>query len=558
MTKAQRNGLIVFAGLLLVGYFVCFMTPFVWLPQAGIAMALPIIEVPGEVVVPGGWFGGVDLTNTLIGTVAADVLLVIFVLLAWRASNGWTNKVPGRFQAWVETVIETLYNFCKGIGGERLRTAPLLWPIVATIFLFLLTANLMKLFPGFETVGKMHCAHVGKSGYPITEGSTDGTYMLYVDSPLNAGTAQTLDTEHACAAYFSTTGYDAFPAEDAAAIEAQRAAYESRIVALEGAGEASLNDETRHELELAHQYVTHADARIASAQAIPAMEAEVARLDAAIAALEGDHGEAADDHAADDADHDVEDTTGTEESGVQTPPSEETHAEESADEHAETIASTDTVETLKAERDTVVEQLNLAYSQVRYPGASLALSPEELDKGVVPFIFHITPFFRGPATDLSLTIGLAIISMTLVQIYGVMAQGPAYFEKFINVSALGNLKKKPMGAIDFIVGLIEIISEIGKIVSLAFRLFGNLFAGGVALMAISFLVSLLVPGIIYGLEIIIGSVQALVFCVLTLVFSVQAMEAHHGEHAEEGHHGDHHDEGYYDPNALEPGKEIHH
>jgi F-type H+-transporting ATPase subunit a len=94
-----------------------------------------------------------------------------------------------------------------------------------------------------------------------------------------------------------------------------------------------------------------------------------------------------------------------------------------------------------------------------------------------------------------------------------------------------------MGAIDFLVGLIEIISELGKIVSLAFRLFGNLFAGGVALMAISFLVALLVPGVIYGLELIIGAVQALVFSVLTLVFSVQAMEAHHGdEHGPEHEH----------------------
>jgi F-type H+-transporting ATPase subunit a len=133
-----------------------------------------------------------------------------------------------------------------------------------------------------------------------------------------------------------------------------------------------------------------------------------------------------------------------------------------------------------------------------------------------------------------------------------MAQGLPYFEKFINVSALGNIGKKPMGAIDFLVGLIEIISEIGKIVSLAFRLFGNLFAGGVALMAISFLVALIVPVVIYGLEVIIGTVQALVFAVLTLVFSVQAMESHHGEHE---HHEEHGEEAYHDPEALEGGQE---
>jgi len=159
-----------------------------------------------------------------------------------------------------------------------------------------------------------------------------------------------------------------------------------------------------------------------------------------------------------------------------------------------------------------------------------------VDDGAVPYIFHITPFVRGAATDLSLTFALAIMSIVLVQVYGVYALGPAYFDKFLNIPALGNLSKKPLGAIDFVVGLIEIISEVGKIISLAFRLFGNLFAGGVALMAVTFLVALLIPGVIYGLEIIIGTVQALVFAVLTLVFAVQAMEAHHGDDEHEHEH----------------------
>jgi len=100
------------------------------------------------------------------------------------------------------------------------------------------------------------------------------------------------------------------------------------------------------------------------------------------------------------------------------------------------------------------------------------------------------------------------------------------------------LSKKPLGAIDFIVGLIEIISEIGKIISLAFRLFGNMFAGGILLIVMAFLVAMIVPSIFIGLEIIITTIQALVFAVLTLVFSAQAMEGHgHGdeEHHEEAH-----------------------
>ena len=177
----------------------------------------------------------------------------------------------------------------------------------------------------------------------------------------------------------------------------------------------------------------------------------------------------------------------------------------------------------------------LAETQLVYPEAQFALTAEEIEKGVEPYIFAVTPFLRGPATDLSLAFALALISVVLVQAYGVYALGPAYFEKFINVSALGNLGKKPLGLIDFVVGLIEIISEIGKIVSLAFRLFGNLFAGGVVLMVMAFLVATIIPGVFIGLEIIIGLAQAMVFGVLTLVFSVQAMEAHHGDD-----HDDHH------------------
>lgn len=152
----------------------------------------------------------------------------------------------------------------------------------------------------------------------------------------------------------------------------------------------------------------------------------------------------------------------------------------------------------------------------------------------MPYLQVITPYVRGAATDLNLTIGLAILAVIAVQVFGVAAQGPNYFQKFLNLNALGKLGKKPMGFIDFIVGLLEIISELGKIISLAFRLFGSMFAGGILLAAISFLVALMAPVLIYGLEIVITTIQAFVFAVLTIVFSAQAMEGHHGD-------DDHHD-----------------
>jgi F-type H+-transporting ATPase subunit a len=81
--------------------------------------------------------------------------------------------------------------------------------------------------------------------------------------------------------------------------------------------------------------------------------------------------------------------------------------------------------------------------------------------------------------------------------------------------------------IDFVVGLFEIVSELGKVISLAFRLFGALFAGSVLYAVILFLVGTTIPALILGLEIIVGGAQAAVFAILTLIFSAQAMISHH-------------------------------
>ena len=91
-----------------------------------------------------------------------------------------------------------------------------------------------------------------------------------------------------------------------------------------------------------------------------------------------------------------------------------------------------------------------------------------------------------------------------------------------------------MGAMDFVVGLLEIISELAKIVSFGFRLFGNIFAGQVLLFVMTFLVATLLPAIFYGLELFVGLIQAFVFSMLLLVFSTMAMAGH--GHDDEEHH----------------------
>lgn len=128
----------------------------------------------------------------------------------------------------------------------------------------------------------------------------------------------------------------------------------------------------------------------------------------------------------------------------------------------------------------------------------------------------IVPIFRPGTADINGTLALALISVIATQIIGVQFQGLSYFKKFINFS----------NPINFFVGLLETISEFAKIISFAFRLFGNIFAGEVLLVVISFLTFVVIPMPVYGLEIFVGFIQALVFSMLTLVFFNMATHAH--------------------------------
>jgi len=138
----------------------------------------------------------------------------------------------------------------------------------------------------------------------------------------------------------------------------------------------------------------------------------------------------------------------------------------------------------------------------------------------------IVPLFRAPSSDLNLTFALAITTMVLVQVFGLWERGLGYVGHFIRLDGFGK-KGFGLGLIDFFLGLIEMLSEVAKILSFSFRLFGNIFAGEVLLIVISSLVTLLVLLIIFGLEIFVGTIQAFVFFILALVFFSIATQ--HGE-----------------------------
>lgn len=126
------------------------------------------------------------------------------------------------------------------------------------------------------------------------------------------------------------------------------------------------------------------------------------------------------------------------------------------------------------------------------------------------------PLFRAGTADLNMTIALGILSVGLVQYYGLKYLKLGYLKKYINFSS----------PIYFAVGILEIILEVAKIVSFAFRLFGNIFAGEVLLAVIGFIAALIAPMPFYGLEIFVGFIQALVFAMLSVVFFNMATISH--------------------------------
>lgn len=155
---------------------------------------------------------------------------------------------------------------------------------------------------------------------------------------------------------------------------------------------------------------------------------------------------------------------------------------------------------------------------------------------------------RPANTDLNLTLVMALVSVVMSHIFAFGSVGIfVHLNKFIQVGSLvKSFKKGPMGVltavIEFAVGLIEIVSEASKVLSLSLRLFGNIFAGEVLITVIASLAGLLLPTPFMLLELLVGLIQAGVFAMLTIVYLTVAGEAPHGDsdHSEHGEHAEEH------------------
>ena len=148
---------------------------------------------------------------------------------------------------------------------------------------------------------------------------------------------------------------------------------------------------------------------------------------------------------------------------------------------------------------------------------------------------------RGANTDINVPLALALVSFVFVEYFGLKSMGIRYLRKFLNVGqffgSLGQVVRGRLraglsglftGFIHIFVGFLEAMSEFVRIVSFTFRLFGNMTAGEILLLIAAFLIPWVFAIPFYGLELLIGFVQALIFGGLTLVFLTLAV-AHHGE-----------------------------
>lgn len=179
-----------------------------------------------------------------------------------------------------------------------------------------------------------------------------------------------------------------------------------------------------------------------------------------------------------------------------------------------------------------IDNSGIYYLKVEDPGGTLVPAESEdhnEDAGHEggSNLYVVTPFVRTAATDINVPLGLAVVAFVTIQVFGVMGLRWGYLAKFVNTPGLA---RGGMGFMDFGVGLFELILEPVKIISLTFRLLGNIFGGGILLAVVSTLIAFIVPVGLYLLELFVGAIQAYVFAILTLVFSSMAMAGHGGDH----------------------------
>ena len=491
----------------------------------------PVIALAAEPIAD---LGFMELTNTILSAWVVILLLAIAAFVVWRRTRNVEDAlVPSGFQNLVEAIYEAFLGIAQQVGGER--NGKKFFPFVFTIFIFLLIGNWFALFPWNNVIGpvenyRYHYLHeMEVSVMEVVEDLEHGERSLS-DGEIDAindafGNAffepipfkvdkqdksderihkirkhELTDTEFAVRSEFWTNPipYGTDGADLVHEIEAR----------LEAAG---IQDEGHHELEYAMVFNLP----------IVAGDAELVKATGPI--LSGD--------------------------GFKIIPPRTLFAETrdfSYDAFAEPLV-------IEPGADGSVAQLCLIECEIAVGDNEPAVVPTTVNTAHLGFILrmeekgyvdaetgettgtvgHIFPIFRALASDVNLPLALALWSFLAVQYFGMRGVGiGANFGKYIGVGSHA-IVKGPMGVF---VGILEIVSEVGRVISFTFRLFGNIFAGEVVLFISMFLVAFVVPTVFFGLEVFVGFIQAFVFAMLTLVFASTAVGDHDEHHEEAADH----------------------
>jgi F-type H+-transporting ATPase subunit a len=175
--------------------------------------------------------------------------------------------------------------------------------------------------------------------------------------------------------------------------------------------------------------------------------------------------------------------------------------------------------------------------------AYLALLPFFGTIGIYEDAHTFLPVLRAANTDINVPLSIALVAFVFIEYIGIRKLGAfPYLNTFFNVGQLKDGVKSlfkgkivpaisgiVLGCINLFVGCLEVLSHLIRIISFTFRLFGNMTAGEILLLIVTFLVPLIATIPFYGLELLVGFIQALIFAGLTLVFGTIALTPHSEE-----------------------------
>ena len=490
----------------------------------------PVIALAAEPIAD---LGFMELTNTILSAWVVIVLLAIAAFFVWRRTRDVESAlVPSGFQNLVEAIYEAFLNIAQQVGGER--NGRRFFPFVFTIFIFLLIGNWFALFPWNNVIGpvenyRYHYLHeMEVSVMEVVEELEQGERSLS-DAEIDAindafgnaffepipfkvdkqdksdETIQKIREHHLTETEFAVRReFRTYPIPYGTDGEGLVHEIEARLEA------AGIEDEGHHELEYAMVFNLP----------IVAGDAELVKATGPI--LSGD--------------------------GFKIIPP-RTLFDETRDFSYDAFAEPLVIE---PGADGSVAQLCLIECETAIGDHQPAIVPTTVNTAHLGFILrmeekgyvdedgtttgtvgHIFPIFRALASDVNLPLALALWSFLAVQYFGMRGVGiGANFGKYIGVGSHA-IVKGPMGVF---VGVLEIVSEVGRVISFTFRLFGNIFAGEVVLFISMFLVAFIVPTVFFGLEVFVGFIQAFVFAMLTLVFASTAVGDHDEHHDEAGGH----------------------